>query len=243
MLIFCLGTTSYAYVIGTNLTIENKTDVPMLMLAEQPNGQANNTVYIPAHNTSHVYMENGDYSGLLYQMSNALFQIMGADDHKIYLQGRVSYYVGASVWNKYSFLDAVFAASGLEVDSVYTCKNGGANAVFENKIVIDGTPGSELQVKEFPAEMNCKGLKSSTMDTNGMQYYAICFDGERATYQQMEVHTHCGAFGNCEKDYTYRKSSDEKYVYLRFDRLTNVDDETLHTALDNKGGNAFCNTW
>src|SRR5437868_13183459 len=140
LIISCFSISSYAYVIGTNFTIENNTATPMVMTVEQPNGQAENTIHIPAHDTSKVYLQNGDNRGLLYQTSAAPFKIKeeGASD-KILVNGRVVYYVGASLVNKYSFLNSVTAAENLKVDTIYSCQNGGYGSTFENKLVINGS--------------------------------------------------------------------------------------------------------
>lgn len=247
-LICCTSASSYAYVIGVNFTVENKTGVPMVLIMQQPNGQKELTKPIPAHQISHVYIENGDYTGLLYQMSTAPLKIMGANDHKVYLQARVAYYVGASVWNKYSFLNAISAAPGLNVDSGYTCKNGGSSRVFENKIVIDGKPGSELQVKEFPAEVSCQGLKSSSMDDR-RSYFPVCFDEDKATYDIKKTYSVCVVWLNddetCYRNmvYTrhYNEGRDSDTITLKFGSEY-PDDTTLRAALD-KNANAFCGSW
>ena len=71
LLISCISASSYAYVVQTNLTVENKTGVPMVMEIIQPNGQDRITKQIPAHEIIHAALENGDHSGLLYQTSTA----------------------------------------------------------------------------------------------------------------------------------------------------------------------------
>lgn len=241
----CISASSYAYMIGTNLTVENKTDVPMVLSVEQPNGQTEMTQQIPAHKISQLYITNGDHSGLLYQTSTAPFKILGADNQKTYVQGRVVYYVGSTVWRKYSFLNTVSAAEGLRVDPVYTCKNGGNGNVFENKIVIDGMPGKEMEVKEFPEDTNCQGLKSSTLDASGVNYTPLCFDGESIDYVQKEVNSHYDG-GHYHTHYAYSKYSNVSDSFVAtfdsssFDEISN---ETLHAELDRIGGNAYCETW
>ena len=75
LFISCISASSYAYMIGSNFTVENKTDVPMVLAVEQPNGQDGVTQQIPAHKITQVYLTNGDHSGLLYQASTAPFKI------------------------------------------------------------------------------------------------------------------------------------------------------------------------
>ena len=166
LLISCISVSSYAYVVQTNLTVENKTDVHMGIEIDQPNGTK--PYYgIPAHKSRKILLDNEDSSGLLYQTATAPFKIWAIYPEKdtqkniLSVQGRIAYYVGASMWNKYSFLNAVSAADNLKIDTTYSCKNGGYETTFENKIVINGKPGNVLVEKEFPSEVKCQGLKSS----------------------------------------------------------------------------------
>lgn len=183
LLVASLSASSYAYVIQTKLTVENKTDVPMLMTIDQPNGQESLSKPIPAHQTTILDMDNGDHSGLLYQTATAPFKIKSMNaDAKVFAQGRVAYYVGASLWNKYSFLDAVSAAHGLKVEPVYSCKNSGYYNNPENKMVIEGTPQADLKITDFPAAVNCIGLKSSELKDDNLNYTATCFDGKSSTF-------------------------------------------------------------
>lgn len=229
LLISCISVSSYAYVIGTNFTIENKTATPMVMVVEQPNGQANNIVHIPAHETSKVYLQNGDNSGLLYQTSSAPFKIRDTDTNgKVLVQGRMVYYVGGSLLGKYSFLNAVTAADNLTADPVYSCKNGGYDKIFENKLVIDGTADKELKVKRFPSDYSCQGLKSSTWNDATKQYIPICFDGSTSV------------FTKGTKDYTdgvgYTNGSEHYFVNVQ---------QTLpmQGIFDNHIGQSWCETW
>jgi hypothetical protein len=243
--ISCISASSFAYQIGTNLTVENNTDVPMLLSVELPKGQAGMTQQIPAHKISQIYMTNGDHTGLLNQTSTAPFKITGAEDQKMYVQGRVVYYVGRTVWNKYIFLNSISVADGLQVDPVYTCKNGGNGNVFENKLVIDGVPGKELVATEFPIEKVCQGLKSSTLDQSAVNYAPVCFDGEKITYVQKDVSSHYDG-GHYHTHYTYAKYSNAADSFMvtfdnsSFDKISN---EMLHAELDKVGGNAFCSSW
>lgn len=240
LLISCISATSYAYVINSNLTVENKTDVPLIMSIEQPNGQDPVTLKISAHTTTPIFMTNDDHTGYLYQTSIAPFKLLSADgSNKVYAQGRVAFYVGASMWNKYSFVNAVSAAEGLIVDPVYSCKNGGYDSTFDNRIIIDGTPGNELQAKEFPEAVRCQGLKSSDLSHENQYYVPNCFDGKKAPlfwrYFDGTVCTHHGnectwIFGYTNGVYTYGVEHTEEPVVLQ-------------AALDRRVGNSYCGTW
>ena len=73
--IFCISVTSHAYLIKTNFTVENKTDVPLLMEIEQPNGQETLTQPLPAHKIiDTLTLNNNDNTGLLYQTATAPFK-------------------------------------------------------------------------------------------------------------------------------------------------------------------------
>lgn len=230
--IACCNASSYAYVIDTHFTVENKTDVPMVITVDQPNGQTSNLLHIPAHESTQVYMQNGDNSGLLYQTSTSPFTIKA--NGKLYLQGRVAYYVGASVWNKYSFLDAISAADGVKVDPSYSCKNGGYNPTFENKIVIDGTPHDELPVKEFPSKVSCQGLKFSSLQDEDRHYTPTCFDGMSSTFWK-EIIKSCH-HNICHDVIRYTNGNEKYSVGL-------ADSNPSKAEIDKRVGNLYCGSW
>lgn len=238
LLISCISASSYAYVIDTNLTVENRTNVPLLLTMEQPNGQDPVSQPIPAHQTSLIPMSNGDHGGLLYQTSTAPFKIMSNDNNKVYAQGRVAFYVGASLWNKYSFLNFVSAADGLTVDPVYSCKNGGYGTTFENKIIIDGMPGKELQATGFPEMVSCQGLKSSELSHQNEYYTPTCFDGRKPLFWRYFDGTVCSHHGHeCQWVFGYTNGTDSYGV-------EHTEEPTaLQAALDRRVGNQFCATW
>src|SRR5437870_5720691 len=113
-LIIFIHSTSYAYVITTDFTVENKTDINMQLEMNQPNGQGKSVVYVPAHTLIKLYLENGDHSGMLFRTATAPFKLTDVENKKLYLQGRIGYYVGGlGIFSLYSFLDGISAASGL----------------------------------------------------------------------------------------------------------------------------------
>lgn len=232
ILISGISATSYAYVVESNLTVENKTNVPMVMIIEQPNGQPVKTISIPAHQTiDKQYMQNGDHSGLLYQTSSAPFKIRETDENgKVLAQGRVVYYVGASLVNKYSYLNAVTAANNLTVDPVYTCKNGGYETTFENKLVIAGTADKELKIKKFPTDFSCQGFKSSTWNDATRQYTAVCFDGSSSTFTKVP------------RDY-YQGVGYSDGVNKYFVNLEQAGAMPMQGIFDNNIGQEYCETW
>lgn len=237
LLTTCISASSYAYVIGANLTVQNKTDVPMEIEITPPNKQEKVIKQIPAHETIHTYIENGDHSGWLYQTSTAPFTIKA--NNKLYAQGRIAFYVGASVGNKYSFLNAVSAADGIKVDPSYSCKNGGNGTTFENTIVIDGTPGNAMSVTEFPDDVSCQGIKSSVYNKDDNQDYTItCSDDTYSTFHQL-TYTECVRFG-CWWVYKY-SNGEQKYWPTSPERF--ADSFAFQRELDKRIGSGFCGTW
>lgn len=222
-LITCISATSYAYTIGANLTVENKTDANMEMIVEQPNHQQQKIIQLPAHTTIHDYMENGDTTGWLYQPSAATFTIKS--NGKVYAQGRIAYYVGGSLGNKYTFLDAINTANGITIDPTYSCLNGGNNTL-ENSFIINGTPGSTaLSVQQFPDKISCRGLKSSSYDSN---YTLTCFNGNTTTF----IHSpHCCMHG-CHDDFF--TDNDEYTIWRGGLNLVNLDYQI---------GKRYCGNW
>jgi hypothetical protein len=241
LLISCISLSSYAYVVQTNFTVENKTDVPMVISVDQPNGQGSNTLSIPAHESTQVQMQNGDSSGLLYQTATAPFTIKAdGKNGKLVAQGRIAYYVGASMWNKYSFLDALSAAEGITIDPIYSCRNGGYGTTFDNRIILDGTPGNELFAKIFPREVKCQGLKSSEFEEhNGIRYSPTCFDGTSSTFTKTYEGLYCNPAtpGICKQSFGYYDGKEMFFVEP-------LKDETaLKAELIKKVGNGYCRSW
>jgi hypothetical protein len=238
LLISCISLSSYAYVVETNFTVENKTDVDMRIRIYQPNGYKPE-YYLAAHKTRIIWLENEDSSGLLYQTATAPFTIKAADENeKLVAQGRIVYYVGASMWNKYSFLNSISAAEGITIDPIYSCRNGGYGTTFENKITIAGTPGNELFAKIFPREVKCQGLKSSEFDDhNGTRYIPTCFDGTSSTFTK----TFDGPYPDPLVGWTW------KFGYYDGNEMFYTkpleDEEELKTEIIQKVGDGFCRSW
>jgi len=225
---FCINAASYAYVVGTDFTIINKTDIPMVLVINQPNEQSGKVINIPAHETSHVGLQNGDSTGLLYQMSNAPFKLVTANGNgKPLIQGRIVYYVGATLNNKYSFLNAVSAADGLTLDLDYTCGKHNWYDSFNNTITILGKPTRDLKIKKFPTDFSCQGLKSSTFNETTRQYIPLCFNTKKSVFTEGE------------KDYESAIYSNIYDTYLVY----NPGSMPLQGMLDNRIGQSFCETW
>lgn len=236
LIISCVSASSYAYVVETNFSVENKTDVPLAIVIDQPNGQKPIAKALPAHEVTTIKMDNGDHSGLLYQTSAASFTIKDTiQSVKAYAQGRIGYYVGASMGNKYSFLNAVSAAEGLTLDTNYSCKNGGYGTTFDNKLVIEGTPVKSLDGKEFPANVSCQGIKSSTLSEKNQEYVITCSDDSYSLFHQRFIYV-CGHH-DCFWSFSYRNGEQKYFPYY----FTNSNQ--LHAELDNRVGKSFCGNW
>jgi hypothetical protein len=183
LLWMCISLPSYAYVIGANLTIENATDVPMELTVYRLNGQDSIHKSIPAHQTTPIYMENGDHSGYLYQAAVAPFSIRDAKEKTEYVNGRVAYYVGAAFWSKYSFLDSVLAGPGITLDQSYSCGNGGSGTIFENKIILSGHPGEAAPINPHHPFIRCEGLKASELTKD--QYLLKCSNNTEVIFSKL----------------------------------------------------------
>lgn len=235
MLIIISHTSAYAYLIANNLTVVNKTAIPLVIEITEPNQKNPVPKQIPALSSIHIHTENDDHSGLLYQTSTTPFTIKNANG-KLYAQGRIAYYVGASVWNKYSFLDAISATNDVNIDTVYSCRNGGSAGQFTSKIIIDGTPGTqELAVKDFPAKIYCESIKSAVFNDDNQDYSLTCSDDSNSIFHQM-TKIYCEKWG-CW--WLYQYSNGEQ----RFKVNYHPDTAVFKKQLDELIATAFCGKW
>lgn len=180
LMYFCIP--AYAYIVGADFVIVNNTDVEMTLLVFQPHGQGTlPPKLIPAHETTRIYMENGDTTYWLYQTSVASFHLKDAVTQTEYVNGRIAYHIGGGYWDKYSFLDAVEAGEGITLDKSYSC---GQKSSYENKIVLNGTPKGAAPTNSTRNFVHCEGLKSTKLDADARgQYYKItCSDNAESTF-------------------------------------------------------------
>lgn len=184
LLISAFFHSAYAYVIEQNLTIENKTNLPLYFEAQPPKGQGNVNKYIKPHETVEIPISNGDHTGWLYTPSTATFTIKDAGSSVEYIRGRIAFYVGGAVWNKYSFLDSVSAGTGVNLDQTYSCQNGGNNYVFPHKLIIDGNPEGAAPIQAYTDTIRCNGLQSGSFRNYGRYYDATCHDKSSSTFVQ-----------------------------------------------------------
>jgi hypothetical protein len=178
LLISCISASSYAYEIKSNLTVENKTNISMVVNVEIPNIKTA-SYSIPPYTTGKLDLSINGWE--LYKYYPANLTIKSNDvHHKLYVQGRVNYYVGAWPTVQYNSLDALSAADGLTIDSTYSCFP--SSSTFENKIVIVGAPGSPLNPAAMPIEMHCQGFKSSVLQSDHIYYTPTCSDGKKSAF-------------------------------------------------------------
>lgn len=236
LLISCFSVSSYAYIIGTDLIIDNRTDTPMQIEVNRPNNQTLLSQPLPAHQRSIVYVENGDTTELPNKLSKARFKIKNmTDKDKLYVQGRIAFYVGSSIQDKYSYLNSVSAANGLSVDQFYSCTDHG-DKIFTQKITIAGTPGEALEETEFFANVPCQGVKHSVLRDNHQYYAAACFDGTSTpTYWKVDE------YYNSRSNETFFRYwyGDRKQLLDATVKSQFFDDATLQAALDKK----LCGSW
>lgn len=229
ILFSCFSFSSYAYTIGANLTVENKTDVALEMIVNQPNHQKQKIIKLPAHATIHDYMENGENdTGWLYQYDNATFTIEA--NGKIYAQGQIVYYVGGAYWRKFTFLDSISTADGIKIDTNYTCKNGGNNTL-NNSFVIEGTPDKTIAIAKLPEKPLCKGLKTAG------NFQATCIDGSN-TSLGISQHTDCSDTDFGIICVTHNQYCDDIGDCYGIGNKNNIDQ-----SIDNYIGNLFCGSW
>lgn len=231
-LISCISISSYAYVIGTNFTVTNNTDTLMTMEIKPPKGQDPIHQKLPAHHATTIYLENGDHTGLFYQPSAATFTVKAND--KLYAQGRIAFYVGASLWRKYSFLDSISSADNIKIEPTYSCWNGGNNTL-NNAITISGTATSELQPATFSNNIQCQGFKSSRKEEN-TDYVITCMDNNTARFWRSTC-TDLATDPSGILDYCYRNKD---YFYsMNYDMY----DSAAQSELDSLIGRPYCQNW
>src|SRR5437868_3420632 len=150
LFISSISVSSYAYLIGSNLTIENKTNIPMEINVDAAEGKI--TKLISPHAMITLNLNVNGWK--LYHSTTAPFTITSVplhSDSSVYVEGRVAYYVYDWPSHQYSFLDSLSVASGITIEPSYSCAV--SDNTFENKIVIDGTPpenGGIQPTKKFP---------------------------------------------------------------------------------------------
>jgi hypothetical protein len=181
LLILLFSLPTYAYTVGADFVIVNNTDTNMNLIVSQPNGQGHIVKPIPAHETTRMFMENGDKTIWLYQASIAPFSIRDATTQIEYVNGRIAYYIYQTMWAKYSFLDSVQTGNGIIVDKSFAC---GESSTFENRIVLNGTPGGAAPMNPNHDYIHCEGLKATKLDTDirGQFYKITCSDNAESTF-------------------------------------------------------------
>lgn len=245
LLLMCMTSPVLSYTIGQLLTIENRTSKNLQLTIDAVNHQASIWQFIPAGSMRKIYTENGDNSGLLSQVARAPFKISDPDNHKDYIIGDIIFLVGGGYYDKHSFLDHVLSSKGVKLDLTYSCKNGGNGTVFQNKIVITGTPIHHMiNIKED--KIDCKGLKTSTLEKN-LTYKVTCSD-----HSQFEFNLYqCTRSAHGSQVECYWKSMRNVLVQsmiLKEDSAKEVIDNNISKKtikkikddLDKETGNEYC---
>lgn len=235
--ISCISASSYAYTILSNLTIENKTNIPMEMIVHMPDGNPKSIKILP-NNKRNLDLSIDGWK--LYTTYNAPFTIKSDNaENKLYAQGRVDYYVHAWPTQKYNFFDSISTAEGVSIDSTYSCFVD--NKTFQNKIVINGTPNNAMVAKEFTPETHCRGLKSSTLSDNHQQYTPICTNGKTATFMLTSEAYGELMYSAGEYEYVsalYTLMEDNAHIQQSLDDALNVPDPHQYFYR-----NVFCGSW
>ena len=128
-------------------------------------------------------MENGDASGLLYQAKVLPFSVKESATGIEQVNGRIAFYVGASVWNKYSFLDSVLASPSIKVKQYYSCDNGGSAGKFENILVISGNPNEIAAPAKLDNQfIQCKNKLEFSSKINSTNYIGFCTSNKQIVF-------------------------------------------------------------
>lgn len=237
IVLFTFFHSAYAYVIDQNLTIENKTNLPLYFEAQPPKGQANVTKYIHPHETVEIAVSNGDHTGWLYQPSTATFTIKDAGSSVEYIRGRIAFYIGSAVWNKWSFLDSVSAGAGVNLDQTYSCKNGGNNYVFPHKLVIDGNPEGAAPGQTYTDQIRCEGLQSGSLRNAGHYYDVTCHDKSSATLMRDCAGIIVNGVEICLFNISYKDGNGNSYG------IPALADDGSVTPVNRFVGTRYCESW
>lgn len=183
ILVFFLPISVYAYVVSSDVTIDNQTDKNLVITFPQLYNQPPITKEIAAKHSETVSLDNGDHSGLLYQASVFPFNIKDVATGIEQVNGRMAFYVGASVWNKYSFPDSVQSSPSIQVKQSYSCDSGGSPGKFDNKFVITGNPDElAAPVQSNKAYIHCITKLESSIKPNDYNYTGACTGNKQVNY-------------------------------------------------------------
>lgn len=209
---FLGSSASYAYVIGSDLIVENTTSTPLSITIEQPNAQPFIVKDIPANQTVTIYLENGDSSGWLYQAETAQFSIQDAHSHIEQINGRVAFYIGASYARKYSFIDSLQANKSIQLQKSYSCNPQSNGYVFKNKIRIGGmvsdNPAPILSHLDF---IECQSDVDAGSHLEQNNYFLKCTNNEKETKFQSTGYCRGGSSIWFTEDYNTTFSTECKY--------------------------------
>lgn len=250
ILICCISTASHAYLIKSDFTVENKTEVPLTLKIFWPNPDKPITQPVLPGTPVRLSVDNDQYgTGWLNQTKSARFMIVSTDEKLVYAQGRVNFYIDG-LWRKRSFLDAVTFADGLEKsDKSYSCYSGAWDS-FNSSIVINGVPEKGLPETDFPASVTCQGLKSSVTSDDYKYYSPTCFNGANITFERVEA-DFASAHGSktCFADFCFNyvsgtyKNGYKYYVDVPASSVDhNLPDTQAIQKKLNEIGNTFCET-
>jgi len=239
-LISCICVSTHAATINANFIIENNTNASLKLKLSQPNGQGERTLDIPAGQPVSIPVTNNDYWSI-NATNLATIKILSAEEDKLYVKGQIvyktNYDVVNVVLNRRSFLDSVSAADGLTVDTMYSCRSGNASSIFNNKIIITGTPGSAMTDYSLPSSVNsCKGVKSSILREKAHYYTPFCFDGTGGStfWRNSEIYRKsqsCSKASGC-KYFSFYYDGNEKLPITIITKTSVVTSDDIKTALD-----------
>lgn len=248
LLIGIVSSSSFAWGINSYLTVVNNTDTDMLVTVGDLPFQKSNPKKIARYGGSaQIDLTIGGWE--LGSYSAPLTIVSDDKDQKLYVQGRVAYYVdvGPSFdLRKYSFLDSLTAAKWVTLDSTYQCSSEYLKS-FRNEIVINGTPDKVLEENAPSGKVHCRGLKSSILNWELQTYTPICKDGRHDKFKLvLEPNGDLYAFlyDDFLKDRTISFP-----IWVTPSKKTGLSQDDIKQYLDdalNSGGltyNNFCGSW
>lgn len=247
----CIALPSFAYTIGQQLTVTNNTDKDLQIDISKIHRQAAVSQFIPAHNTVTLYTENGDNSGFLNELAIAPFTITDATAlTPSYVTGNINFFVG--VLHRYSYLNSVSAGEGINLDIKYSCEGGKLGRVFQNTIILNGTPSAEAPKLNI-SNKSCVGLKQSELNEGFNRYSAFCFDESKSHYYRtgcvltgvnkngQATEAVCNWAGKDKVDVTLKgKAAAEVTSTVPNNKISPETINELKTLMDVKIGNPSC---
>ena len=234
---------AYAYQIDQNLTIENKTNLPLYFNFEP--SQTGSGKYIRPHEKVEIPFNNGGWgSGLLYKPYTVPFTIKDAGTGVEYIRGRVAFY-SQRCMGKYCF-DSVSQEKALTSIKFIPAGRGELITFFHNKVVIEGNPEGAAPVQQYTDTIRCDGLQSATPNNSWNlvslgEYSVTCHDKSGTSFQREPLGNileclNAADFAACVG--SIRWTDENRHTIFPYYYVP-AKDYNLNTYI----GNKYCESW